>query len=332
MLLTIVIPVYNTGRYLEECLNSIILQGLDCCEIILVNDGSTDNSAKICDDYAFKHNNITVVHQKNKGVSVARNNGISMANGEYITFVDSDDILAEKWLEVISKQIIKNHCDMITFSARYYMADGSPVDTSLDSFKVINIEELRQRFGDIYTVGIGSVCFSVYRTELIRKNKILFNEDKRLNEETFFNLKVFESIQSFEYIDNVLYLYRVHNESSSNKGSTEFLDIILEKVKVYDAFLKKTGFIPCETPGEMLQKGVFLQFLQAATSTNSLTYNQRVAVLDRIYKNTKYHDLLMDYHGLRGSGIGLILCRISAKLKTPQIVVIPCTIKKLISR
>lgn len=93
-MLTIIVPIYNTENYLSECIDSILNQSYKDIELILINDGSTDNSSSICDEYSSKDKRIKVIHIENRGVSYARNTGLSIAKGEYITFVDSDDFVS----------------------------------------------------------------------------------------------------------------------------------------------------------------------------------------------------------------------------------------------
>ena len=104
ILLSIIVPVYNSEKYLKECLNSIVSDN-HLIEIILVDDGSTDQSATICDEYAKKVDNIRVFHLTNKGVSAARNFGIKHSNGQWIWFIDSDDFIAINAIKVIIKNI-----------------------------------------------------------------------------------------------------------------------------------------------------------------------------------------------------------------------------------
>lgn len=93
-MLTIIVPIYNTENYLSECIDSILNQSYKNIELILINDGSTDNSGFICDEYSRRNKRIKIIHTENKGVSHARNIGLSIAKGEYITFVDSDDFVS----------------------------------------------------------------------------------------------------------------------------------------------------------------------------------------------------------------------------------------------
>ena len=101
---SIIVPVYNVEKYLERCLDSLINQTLTNIEIVCINDGSTDNSGKILDDYAAKDNRIKVIHQNNAGQAVARNNGLKIANGNYINFVDSDDWVDLDFIEKLYKK------------------------------------------------------------------------------------------------------------------------------------------------------------------------------------------------------------------------------------
>ena len=117
--ISIIVPVYNAEKYLVECLNSLVEQTYKNIEIILIDDGSIDNSAKICDEYAKKDERIKVVHQKNSGVSVARNNGLDMHTGDYVMFVDSDDWIELNTCEILINNIISNDKDILIYN--YYL-------------------------------------------------------------------------------------------------------------------------------------------------------------------------------------------------------------------
>lgn len=110
--ISIIVPVYNTEKYLHRCLNSIINQSYENLEVILVDDGSTDSSPAICDEFAEKDSRIKVIHKVNEGVSIARNTGISVATGEYLSFVDSDDFIDKAMLERLMNNAVKNDADI----------------------------------------------------------------------------------------------------------------------------------------------------------------------------------------------------------------------------
>lgn len=111
-LVSIVVPVYNVDKFLERCVNSLLLQSYQQIEIILINDGSTDNSPNICDRYKRENKNVLVFHQSNKGLSAARNLGIKNAKGKYIIFVDSDDFINYKFIETLKAGIDLNTSDI----------------------------------------------------------------------------------------------------------------------------------------------------------------------------------------------------------------------------
>src|SRR5690554_1194436 len=118
--LSVVIPVYNANEYLHACINSILLQNYKDYELILINDGSTDNSGEICDDYAERYESISVYHIENKGVANARNFGIKKSKGEYIHFVDSDDKLEPNMYLDYIKILRNNNYDIISSGTNVY--------------------------------------------------------------------------------------------------------------------------------------------------------------------------------------------------------------------
>lgn len=127
-LISIIVPVYNVAKYLEACIVSILMQTYTNLEIFLIDDGSTDESGSICDRYALEDKRIQVIHQKNMGLSAARNRGISVCKGEYISFVDSDDFLHKKFIESMYNVMVESRCDMVCMeAARFYDGDEKKV-------------------------------------------------------------------------------------------------------------------------------------------------------------------------------------------------------------
>ena len=143
-LISVIIPIYNVEKFLSFCIDSIVNQTYKNLEIILVDDGSTDNSGKICDEYALKDNRIKVMHKQNGGVSSARNVGLNIAKGKYIGFVDSDDYVENDMFEILHNLIIKNNvdiscCNKFVFKKNKFTASKNfPNDTSLLFNEVLN--------------------------------------------------------------------------------------------------------------------------------------------------------------------------------------------------
>ena len=135
-LISVIVPVYNVEKYLVQCINSILNQTIKNLEIILVDDGSLDNSGKICDEFSKKDDRIVAIHKENNGLSSARNAGLEIANGNYIGFVDSDDWLDEHMYEILLKLIKENNSD-ISCCDFFKTADSNDTMPSCDD-EVIN--------------------------------------------------------------------------------------------------------------------------------------------------------------------------------------------------
>ena len=130
MRVSIVVPIYNVEQYLAECVDSLIIQTYGKIEIILVDDGSTDNSGKIADEYGMKDLRIKVIHKKNGGLSDARNAGIVVARGEYIMFVDSDDYVDSRFVETALSAAQDHSADIVSFKFTAVYEDGSAKESS----------------------------------------------------------------------------------------------------------------------------------------------------------------------------------------------------------
>lgn len=190
---SIIIPVYNTEKYLHECLDSVIAQKLREIEIICVNDGSTDNCSQILDDYAKRDSRIVVINERNSGSIAARKAGISVARGEYIGFVDSDDWIEQTMYEKLYLLAVENNVDLVTSG---YYREGNYTTVQLDNIKEgvyykDKIEKFRSKI--IYNMeekalGIsGSMCCKLYKTDILKRiqeevpDSLIFSEDKMCN-------------------------------------------------------------------------------------------------------------------------------------------------------
>ncbi|MEY8735983.1 glycosyltransferase family 2 protein [Lactobacillus sp. AN1001] len=115
-LVSIIIPVYNVQKYVELCIKSCINQTYENIEIILVDDGSTDSSGKICDEYSKRDNRISVIHTTNRGQGSARNIGLNKCTGDFITFLDADDVLNENFIQILQKLLINYNADIVAYA------------------------------------------------------------------------------------------------------------------------------------------------------------------------------------------------------------------------
>lgn len=239
--ISVIIPVYNAERYLSACLNSVINQKFKELEIILIDDGSTDNSGKICDDFSKKDNRVKVIHKKNEGVSVARNIGLDIAKGKWISFVDSDDIIEEDLYKRIICELEKNDPDVFIFNHFYNNKKNSLYSSEgiIEEKKIINNvkEKIIYPGFDIETPRVYSFVWNkIFKTELIKKNNIRFlmENKKAIFEDGLFCIDALEHSNKIQISNEYLYHYIKHKGSAMNTFNNDMLDInniIFDKLK-----------------------------------------------------------------------------------------------------
>ena len=216
--ISIIIPVYNVEPYLEFCVKSLINQTLKELEFIFINDGSQDNSLSILKGFAKKDSRMVIIDQSNKGVSVARNNGIKAAKGKYIAFVDSDDWVEKDMYEVHYREIESSNCDVIlsNIKSNYHGFEQVErytfplnVKQDFDFIKNTILPHLVRK-DDMY-----SSCNKLFKTAIIKNNNILFPAGNALSEDNIFNMLYFNNIKTFKYIDYSGYNYRTVDGSAT---------------------------------------------------------------------------------------------------------------------
>lgn len=215
--LSIVVPVYNVEKYVTECLDSIIMQMIENCEIILVDDGSTDTSGIICDNYAKKYNFINVIHQENQGLAGARNSGLKVAKGDFVAFVDSDDKLSNGALAEVSTWMTNSPTDICFMKAIVFYPTGEskPLGdciysnelNGLSKAQAINYLSSRPKFP-------GSACTKIYRKSFLAENDLCFPSDGRLSEDLGFVRDCILKANDYSALDCSYYEYRQMREGS----------------------------------------------------------------------------------------------------------------------
>ena len=197
--LSIIIPIYNTGIYLHKCIKSILSQKLEDFELILVDDGSKDDSGAICDEYAKQDKRIKVIHKENEGVSIARNTGIAMAEGDYIGFVDSDDWIEVDMYNTLYKLAVSKECDIVmcdTVTKYDEKPDEEDTITQLKGGELLYKKDIHP---ELLREMAGSSCRCIYKMEMLKNNNITFPQNIPLSEDRMFN------IQAFGYANRVYY-------------------------------------------------------------------------------------------------------------------------------
>lgn len=237
-LISIIIPVYNIKEYLRECVDSLLRQTYQKIEIILVDDGSTDGSSQLCDYLAEKDFRIRVIHQKNEGVSSARNIGIADARGQYITFVDGDDWVEENFIETLYNSLVQYDADVSAVGHMRCLADGTKqVKAITDKTEVIFSTSAFYRKCDKKSPWIGYAGGKLVRKEIIEHNALEFDTEIRIFEDFIFFYSLFEHVQKIVKNPETLYNYRIR-PSSATQTAGKSLDLLNNKITALEKALK----------------------------------------------------------------------------------------------
>lgn len=203
-LISVIIPIYNVEPYLRRCLNSVLNQTYSNLEIILVDDGSPDNCPSICDEYANNDTRIVVIHKKNGGLSDARNAGLDICKGDYITFVDSDDWITPHYVETLLDSAIRTSSDISIGEIKKTYEASCVLNNQKTTTRILNSREAVERLFSKTEASFVAACGKLFKRNIIihirfPKNKI--HEDEYLNYQWLYNAK------KIVYIDQVLYFY-----------------------------------------------------------------------------------------------------------------------------
>lgn len=228
--ISIIVPVYNVEKYLENCIESILNQTFKDFELILVDDGSTDNSGKICDIYEKKDSRIKVIHKNNGGLSSARNTGLDIACGKYVGFVDSDDSIHPKMYEVLYNLIEKYKSDISCCNYKYTYDISNQNHEELNLNEVIemsNIEAIEKLYDKDLGVRLVVAWNKLYHKRLFENIRY---EIGRIHEDEFIAHRILYRCKKIVYINNELYYYLQRKDSiMSKKSNKNSVDAFLAK-------------------------------------------------------------------------------------------------------
>lgn len=212
---SVVLPVYNVENYLDECLESFLNQSIKDFELIAINDGSTDNSLNILKTYENKFKNLIILDQENKGLSATRNRGIEVATGEYVIFIDSDDMLVPKALEKLYKLSKDNELDITVYDALRVEENTGEEDYGFyDRSKVYKKSLLSKEefFKGVIKKGMIHAPFHIFKREFLTKHNLRFKEEL-LHEDELFSMTAYQYINKVGYVNDMLYVRRYRDNS-----------------------------------------------------------------------------------------------------------------------
>ena len=310
--ISIIVPVYNVEKYIEKCIISLIEQTMKDIEIILVNDGSTDNSLKICQKYAQKDKRILLIDKQNTGVSDTRNVGIERANGEYIMFVDSDDWIENLACEISYNEAKEQDADSVIFGYYRESSKGTTIKNIFEEEKIVFNK--REIYDEILVPTLGlideklrrpqrldtlvPIYAKLYKTDIIKNKNIRYmNLSKIPSECLLFNFDYYLNSSKVVYIKKYLYHYRRNNFTSITKG---YRDNLFEKWIYWIDYMKKRE----ELSDEILQKALYSRicFSIIPLSGNAIKkekitelYKEMKKILNHEYYIEAYKQLEFNY-------------------------------------
>lgn len=232
-MITIIVPVYNAESYLSECIESLLAQTFDDIEILLIDDGSTDNSMRICEQYALIDKRIHYISQENAGVSVARNKGLSLAKGEFVCFVDSDDIVATDFLE---------HLYSLSTDGSFAICGYTRNRSELSEGRVSVVRyNARNYIIQIFDESIihPNICMMLFKNSIIQRNTIEFTPGCVRNEDTEFYIKYMTFEETVVVSDYKGYFYRDNPGSAVHKFNEKALTFIEADQRISDYLIGK---------------------------------------------------------------------------------------------
>lgn len=265
MLLSIIIPVYNAGAKVKECIDSIIKLAEEDIEVIIINDGSTDDTREYLEEYKGKDKRLHFYEKTNSGVSDTRNYGISLCNGEYVTFVDADDVITEEYNQVI-KTVKHTKQSLYTFDFVLSFRGSKNIVTKAYLKRGMNDKNTLMR--EFFAGRSNSVWNNVYKTEIIKNKNIIFDKGMKMGEDLLFNAKYVQVVDAVYFEDAAPYVYNADNTGSAMHNKK--LSYLEDYIKIYDVLVN----IRQEYPENAIDKGNYLLQVYEVLKYHGRTMNK----------------------------------------------------------
>lgn len=245
-MISVIVPMYNSADFLERCVDSIINNTFEDFELFLIDDGSSDDTLAVADNLAKKDNRIKVIKQEHKGVSYTRNNGLKLASGKYIAFIDSDDYVDENYFEDLYRKIEEDDLDWVHCGYCVHFPDGKTWIRLFKEKKNYYNDDIKKIienfvFNSNDQVQLFSPCMSLYRKKIIDDNNLIFVESIYYGEDVIFNYNYVKKINSFGIVNKILYHVVRRKGSIINTWAnninvedvSKFIDVFVEQIRGY---------------------------------------------------------------------------------------------------
>ena len=301
--ISIIVPIFNVEKYIEQCLESIIKQTYDNMEIILVDDGSTDSSGYIADRWANADSRVMVIHKKNGGRSSARNAGLEAATSPWIFFLDSDDWLDLDAVEYILNKLSEKDIDIVLFDFYFEYPEFKKqqiLELPIMENKIFKLNDIRKNVLPYYVEGnnLNSTCNRIYRRSFLLCKHLKFDETVKRGEDEVFNLYAFKNAEKMLYIKRAIYHYRrTSSVSITNTLSNDYLEYIVDRYNLIKNEVENWE-LPEHNREQLLKKRlcynvcqwVFLFF----TSTEGSALLKRLSVISGYFNKLQIKHELKD--------------------------------------
>ena len=298
MKLSLVIPIYNAERYLNKCIDSILSSNPIDIEIILVDDGSTDKSGQICDEYAKNNKIVKVIHQKNEGVASARNTGIKESSGEYIFFVDNDDWIDGTKIENLVNILNDKNPDIVINKSLIATGNDKYIKNDYFSKEKINNKNAEEVINYFRTqkIKIGAPWQYVFKKEIVTNNNILFNPNQNGVDDSYFSAVLFINCKSFYLNEDIIYFWRQRLDS---QGKThEKHGYIVKMISSIESMNDYVNKISEEYKIAFLYFNIYKNIYSLLGQYNDYSKDDKI-YLDKWHKNhKKLLDKSVQYGGL----------------------------------
>lgn len=297
---SIIVPVYNVEKYLDRCMQTLLNQILKDIEIIMVDDGSSDNSPLMCDIYAQNDVRVKVVHKKNEGLGYARNTGLKMATGEYVAFIDSDDFTTIEAYDQLYKKAKETNADVVYAGFKYQNADGT-ID------KCFLLDRVFEGSGDI-TEFLSSMIFDtkprektiwmsvwngLYKRELLEKNKICFKSERDyLSEDIVFHAELIPLCKKIICIPKTFYNYCYNGTSLTRKFNIEKIESNFRLYEVLTSTVEKYHLSEIQWKISLFLLGYTRGIILRGIIMSDMTFSEKRKYCMNVYSYSKWPEVV----------------------------------------
>lgn len=335
--ISVIMPVFNAEKHLKTSIESVLQQSYADFELIIVDDGSSDSSVKICDEYAVSDKRIRVIHQDNSGVSKARNAGIQASKGKYILFLDSDDKMDLNLMEDNMKIIERLNPDVLIFNFRYVFSDRCE-DNRFKQDELFfgdNKKFFEERLEPVVESELMNAPWNkIIRSNLIKKNNILFDERYSILEDAMFSVSVCTFAKTICVNSDIYHSYYIWESGSLRTKWTDsrFL-AIKELYKLEKRYCSRfeNNKKQMQLFGRIFSKSIFV-YMQLVSVTAELTFKKRKEFLKAVCNDNKVRQIFLNKSFYPNLGVNKGAIRLCVKMKMTSMIIILYRIKNVFRR